>query len=466
MHLKVLENHHTDTRVSDQARNWKTDSYSAHVNPQWVRLLELLQMNVQYTRCEGAELHTADGNCFLDFLSGYCVHNLGHNHPKVIAALHDELDRHGPAMLQSHVPELAGTLAEKLCTLAGGRLSKVYFCSSGSEGIEAVIKFARAHTGRSGLLYCSGAFHGLTCGALSLMADSSWAQDFGPLLPGSQDVPFNDLPELEKMLATREFAAFIVEPVQSEAGIRIPDDNYLQKAQSLCRRYGSLFVLDEVQTGMFRTGPFLAGQHYQVDPDMVVLAKALSGGLVPCGAVLMTDAIYRSVYSCLSRAIVHTSTYSQNGLSMRAALAALRVCEEENLGDRAEMMGALLRQELSAALAGFEMVRQVRGLGMLTGIEFHSPKSLKLKVPFETFQIIHSAMFGQMLVMRIFRGHRILTQLCGNNFLVLKAAPPLIVSQAQIERFVIAVRDVMEFIHSSGSFWRDALRLAHRTLNI
>lgn len=464
--MKILETLHTDTRSPAKPRGPNTASYSSHVNPQWVRLLELLQMNVAYTRCEGVELHTADGGCVLDFLSGYCVHNLGHNHPRVIAALHDELDRHGPAMLQSHVPEAAGMLAEKLCTLAGGRLNKVYFCSSGSEGVEAVIKFARAYTGRSGLLYCSGAFHGLTCGALSLMADSSWAQDFAPLLPGSDHVPFNNLEELANKLATREFAAFIVEPVQGEAGIRIPDDNYLRAAQSLCRRFGSLLVLDEVQTGMYRTGPFLAAQHYQVDPDMVVLAKALSGGLVPCGAVLMTDAIYRSVYSSLSRAIIHTSTYSENGLAMRAALATLQACEEENLSARAESMGALLRAKLTQALAGYEMVREIRGLGMLNGIEFQSPRSIKLKVPFEAFQIIHSAMFGQMLVMRLFRDHGILTQLCGNNFLVLKAAPPLVASEAQIDAFVSAVRDGMEFIHSSGSFWRDALRLAHRTLNI
>lgn len=466
MHLKVLEKNLEKAGGLAKPASWKKESYSSHVNPQWVRLLELLQMNVQYTRCEGTELHTADGNCVLDFLSGYCVHNLGHNHPKVIAALHDELDRHGPAMLQSHVPELAGVLAERLCTLAGGRLNKAFFCSSGSEGIEAVIKFARAHTGRPGLLYSTGAFHGLTCGALSLMADSSWAQDFGPLLPGTDHVPFNDLQELEKKLATRDFAAFIVEPVQSEAGIRIPEGNYLQDAQLLCRRYGSLFVLDEVQTGMYRTGPFLAGHHFQLDPDMVVLAKALSGGLVPCGAVLMTDVIYRSVYSSLSRAIIHTSTYSENGLAMRAALAALQVCEEENLRDRAEVMGALLRRKLTEALSGYEMVGEVRGLGMLNGIEFRSPRSLKLKVPFEAFQIIHSALFGQMLVKRLFCEHKILTQLCGNNFLVLKAAPPLMVSADQVDTFVSAARDVMEFIHSSGSFWRDALRLAHRTLNI
>lgn len=423
-------------------------------------------MDVQYTRCQGAELHTSSGDCILDFLSGYCVHNLGHNHPKVIAALHDELNRCGPAMLQSHVPEMAGELASKLCTLAGGRLNKAFFCSSGSEGVETVIKFARAHTGRAGLLYATGAFHGLTCGALSLMAESSWAQGFGPLLPETDRVPFNDLEALEKKLATRKIAALILEPIQSENGIRLPVDGYLQQAQALCRCYGALFVLDEVQTGMYRTGPFLAAHHYGVEPDMVVLAKALSGGLVPCGAVLMTDEINRSIYSSLGRAIIHTSTYSENGLAMRAGLAALQVCDEENIGARAQAMGALLRQQLSSALAPYEMVGEVRGLGMLNGIEFHSPRKLTLKVPFEAFRTIHSAMFGQMLVMRLFREHHILTQVCGNNFMVLKAAPPLIVSENQINRFTEAVRGVMDVVHSSASFWRDALSLAQRAINI
>ncbi|MGZ7064582.1 MAG: aminotransferase class III-fold pyridoxal phosphate-dependent enzyme, partial [Candidatus Angelobacter sp.] len=148
--------------------------YSEHVNPQWVRLLSLLEMNVRYTRCVGAELFTSDGGRIRDFLSGYCVHNLGHNHPGVIAALHDELDRSGPAMLQSHVPELAGQLARRLIEKAGGRVQRAFFCSSGSEGVEAAIKFSRAHTGREGLLYATGGFHGLTCGALSLMSDPFW----------------------------------------------------------------------------------------------------------------------------------------------------------------------------------------------------------------------------------------------------------------------------------------------------
>jgi ornithine--oxo-acid transaminase len=440
--------------------------YSEHVNPQWVRLMSLLEMNVHYTRCVGAELFTSTGGRILDFLSGYCVHNLGHNHPSVIAALHDELDRSGPAMLQSHVPELAGELAAELCRLAGGRLEKVYFCSSGSEGVETVIKFARLFTKRTGLLYCTGAFHGLTCGALSLMADSSWAQGFAPLLPGTESVPFANLAELETKLASKKFAAFVVEPIQSEAGVRVPPEDYLRAAQTLCRKYDTLFVLDEVQTGLYRTGPFLAAQNWGLDPDMVVLAKALSGGLVPSGAVLMSNQIYESVYSSLGRSIIHTSTYSENGLAMRAGLATLKTLQKEDLGKRSEALGGRLRQSLTDALSGYEMVAEVRGVGMLNGIEFRRPESWQLRVPFEAFRKIHEGMFGQIVVSKLFREHNFLTQMCGNNFMVLKAAPPLMVSEDQIIQFVHAVKKVLEEVHSSSSFWMDALHLARRAVKI
>ena len=457
--------HTTVAAISSSPGN-PDNSYHDHVNPQWVRLLDLLDMNVRYTRCAGAELFTADGRRILDFLSGYCVHNLGHNHPAVISALHDELDQSGPAMLQSHVPELAGALAKELCRRARGRLKKAYFCSSGSEGVETVIKFARLHTRRSAMLYCRGAFHGLTCGALSLMSESSWAQGFAPLLPGAESIPFADLGQLENQLATRKFAAFIAEPIQSEAGVHIPGEDYFRAAQVLCRRYGTLLVLDEVQTGLYRTGPFLAAHRWGLDPDMVVLAKALSGGLIPSGAVLMSDKVYQSVYSSLGRAIVHTSTFSENGLAMRAGLAALAALDEEQLGPRAKFLGEYLRERLSTALAGYEMVAEVRGAGLLNGIEFRAPSTLKLKLAFEAFRAVHEGMFGQVLVMRLFRDKNVLTQMCGNNFMVLKAAPPLIVSEEQIEEFVAAVRDVVEMAHSKTSFWMEALTLAKRAINI
>lgn len=445
-------------------RATSTDAYADHVNPQWVKLLNLLEMNVAYERCAGAELFTSDGRRILDFLSGYCVHNTGHNHPAIIEALKEELDRSGPVMLQSNVAELAGELAERLCKLAGGGLSKVFFASSGSEGVETAIKFARAHTGRVALLSCEGAFHGLTCGALSLMNGDYWRKGFGPLLPETAFVPFGDLAALDKELSTRRYAAFFVEPIQAEGGIRVPGPDYLRDAQDLCRRYGTLLVADEVQTGMFRTGPFLASHHFGITPDIVVLAKALSGGLMPVSAVLMSDAIHSSVFSSFKRSIVHASTFSENSLSMRAGLATLDVLEEQKLGVRAAQMGSELKLRLAAALSGYEMVKEVRGKGLLLGIEFTAPRRLALRAPFEAFAQVHPAMFGQILVMRLFRGGNILTQICGNDFMVLKVAPPLVVSPEQINQFIATVRDVVDFAHRPGGFWSEALGLARRVV--
>jgi ornithine--oxo-acid transaminase len=450
----------------ESARSTFVEDYAEHVNPQWVRLLRLLRMNSEYTRCDGVELTTAEGSAILDYLSGYCVHNTGHNHPYIIEQLQNELGRRGPAMLQSHVPDLAGELAKRLCTLAGGKLRKVFFACSGSEGVETAIKFSRAATGRTGLLYADGAFHGLTCGALSLMGDDFWRGKFGPMLSDTAAVPFNDLTALKEKLATKSYGAFFVEAIQSEAGIRLPDADYLRKAQELCSRYGTLFVVDEVQTGMYRTGRFLASQHYGVEPDMVIMAKALSGGLIPCSAVLMTDRIYEAVFDSLKRSIVHTSTFSENSMSMRAGLATLDVLEQENLGERALVMGDVLRERLQEQLSGYEMVRDVRGMGMLSGIEFQAPRQMRLRVPFEAFRHIHQSMFGQVIVMRLYRDHRILTQICGNNFMVLKVAPPLVVSEEQLDRFVVAARDVVELMHTSSSFWTEALGLAGRVMNV
>ena len=199
---------------------------------------------------------------------------------------------------------------------------------------------------------------------------------------------------------------------------------------------------------------------------MIVLAKALSGGLVPSGAVLMSEEIYDGVYDSLKRAIVHTSTYSENSLAMRAGLATLEVLEHEQLSQRAEGLGYELRQRLRESLSAYEMVKDIRGLGLMCGIEFTAPSSIRLRIPFETFRSIHAGMFGQMIVMRLFREHDILSQICGNNFMVLKIAPPLVVTEAQLDRYVRAINEVVEAVHSTTAFWKDALALAKRAVNI
>lgn len=458
--------HTCEDSKADLAAVQPEQAYADRVNPEWMRLLKLLQMDVRYERCSGAELFTTDGRRILDFLSGYCVHNLGHNHPAIIDAIKDELDRRGPAMLQSHIPERAGELATRLCSLAGGVVRKAFFCSSGSEGVEAAIKFARAHTGREGLLYAHGAFHGLTCGALSLMGDLFWKRGFGSLLNGTQEIPFGDLDAVEQQLRTRKYAAVFLEPIQGEAGIRVPRPEYLKSAQALCKRFGTLLVLDEVQTGFYRTGKFLAAHHYGVMPDMIVLAKAMSGGLVASGAVLMSDPIYDSVYGSLKRSLIHTSTFSENGLAMRVGLAVLDALEAEDAGSNSAALGAYMRARLREAIAGFEMVEEVRGEGLFTGVAFRPPRTLSLRIAYEAFSKVHPAMFGQVLVMRLFRDHGILTQVCGNNFGVLKLAPPLIASTHQIDQAVTAVSQVVRLAHSPTGFWSEALGLARRVMNV
>ena len=367
-------------------------------------------------------------------------------------------------MLQSHVADMAGDLAQRLCDVAGGRVRKAFFGSSGSEGVEAVIKFSRAHTKRPGILYAEGGFHGLTCGALSLMSNPFWRKGFGPLLPGTEGVKFGDLAALEKKLATKQFASFVLEPVQAEAGIIIPPPDYLKQAAALCRRYGTLFVLDEVQTGLYRTGKFLAAHHFDVEPDMVVLAKAMSGGLIPSSAVLMTEEIYESVYSSLQRSLIHTSTYSENGLAMRAGLTTLDILEDEQLGKRSTESGERLRQALRARLSSYEMVADIRGLGLFNAIEFKAPRSPKRWLAYQAFDKIHPAVFGQLLVMRLFRDHNVLSQICGNDFMVLKVAPPLVASDAQLDRYVDAIGQVVELMHGSGGFWSEGLQLVHRVV--
>jgi ornithine--oxo-acid transaminase len=432
----------------------------------WVKLLDAVGMNVRYTHCSGSELYTADGRTILDCLSGYCVHNVGHNHPFVVAELVAELQSQSPSMLQSNVVKEAGTLAQMLCENADGKVSKVFFCSSGSEGVETVIKFARAHTGKTDLVYASGAFHGLTCGALSLVGSDFWRESFGPMLSGTHEVPFGDLVAMEKRLATKTIAAVILEPIQAEGGVVLPPADYLAGVQRLCQKYGTLFILDEVQTGMGRTGTFLAGQRYGVEPDMIIMAKALSGGLVPCAAVLMSDEIYKSVFHSLRRAFIHSTTFSENSLAMRAGLATMHVLQQEGLAARAESLGNEFREQLGAALTPYEMVKEVRGEGMLTGIEFQAPSDLPMRMSFELFKRIHPGLFGQVLVMRLFNQTNILTQICGNNFMVLKVAPPLTTSEQQMHHCIDSIRSVIETVHCSQSFWADALKLGQQAISV
>src|SRR6186713_2304590 len=311
----------------------RSSMHARHLNEQLVRVLKTIGYDVGFQKGQGQYLFDRDGAKYLDLLSGFGVFAIGRNHPTLRAALKSVLDADLPNLVQFDVSTLAGVLAERLLEHVP-YLDKVFFANSGAETVEAAIKFARGATGRPGIVYCGHAYHGLSYGALSLTDDANFRGGFEPLLPGCTSIPFNDLAALEQALSSRQIAAFIVEPIQGK-GVNMPTDEFLPGAAALCKKYGTLFVADEIQTGMGRTGRFLAVEHWNVEPDMVLLSKSLSGGHVPSSAVLMRRQIYEKMFDRMDRAVVHGSTFAKNDLAMAAGIATLEVMEAEKLVEQA-----------------------------------------------------------------------------------------------------------------------------------
>src|ERR1700743_416286 len=312
-----------------------------HLNEQLVRVLKTIGYDVGFQKGQGAYLYDREGVRYLDLLSGFGVFAIGRTHPWLREALKNILDADLPNLVQLDVSTLAGVLAERLLKYMP-YLDKVFFANSGAEAVEAAIKFARGATGRPGIVHCAHSFHGLSYGALSLTDDSNFRSGFEPLLPGCTAIPFNDLAALEKAVSSREVAAFIVEPIQGK-GVNIPPDEFLPGAAALCKKYGTLFIADEIQTGVGRTGKFLAIEHWNVEPDMVLLAKALSGGHVPVGALLTRKNIFDKIFNQMDRAVVHGSTFAKNDLAMAAGIATLEVLENEKLVEASPKRGPELR---------------------------------------------------------------------------------------------------------------------------
>src|SRR6202008_4637295 len=336
--------------------------HARHLNEQMVRVLKTIGYDVGFQKGQGQYLFDRDGVRYLDLLSGFGVFAIGRNHPALRQALKSVLDADLPNLVQLDVSTLAGVLAEKLLEHVP-YLDKFFFANSGAETVEAAIKFARGATDRPGIVYCAHAFHGLSYGALSLTDDANFRGGFEPLLPGCTSIPFNDLAALEKALSSRQIAAFIVEPIQGK-GVNIPSDEFLPGAAALCRKYGTLFVADEIQTGMGRTGKFLAVEHWNVETDMVRLAKSLSGGHVPVGALLTRKAIFDRIFDRMDRAVAHGSTFSKNDLAMAAGIATLEVIKHEKLIENAAVRGARIQRAFNDMVARYEVVKQVRDKGL------------------------------------------------------------------------------------------------------
>jgi len=432
-----------------------------YLNHQLLNVLKTLGFDKQYVRAKGQYLYDKEGLEYLDLLGGYGVYAIGRNHPKVIAALKEILDAELPNMVQFDCPLLAGCLAEALAKRLPYDLEKIVFCNSGTEAVEAAIKFSRAATGRDKVVYCSQAFHGLTMGSLSLNGCDLFKKPFGSLLPGVDQIPFNDLDALEAALKTGDYACFIIEPIQGK-GVYIPDERFFQEASRLCKKHKTLLVVDEIQTGLGRTGKFLAIEHWPgVDPDIVTIAKALSGGFIPVGAVAMKPWIFSKTYKNMEHAVVHSSTYARNNMAMAAGLATLQVIDEENLIEKAAEKGERLLSALKEKLEPFELVKEVRGKGMMIGIEFGPPKSLKLKAAWKMLEVANKGLFCQMIVIPLFKKHRMLCQTAGYNSYVIKLTPPIDLSDTDINNIANAFEAVVADAHRvPGAVWELGATLA------
>jgi ornithine--oxo-acid transaminase len=428
------------------------DLHSRHLNEQMVRVLRTIGYDVQFRRGTGQYLFDAAGHRYLDLLSGFGVFGVGRNHPALRDALKNVLDSDLPNLVQLDVSTLAGILAERLLAHVP-YLDKVFFANSGAEAVEAAIKFSRTATGRPGLIFCDHAYHGLTNGALSLNGDAVFRDGFEPLLPDCTRVPFNDLAALERALSSREAAAFIVEPIQGK-GVNMPADGYLRAAAELCRRHGTLFVADEIQTGLGRTGRFLAVEHWNVEPDMVLLSKALSGGHVPSSAVLMRRPIYEKMFDRMDRALVHGSTFAKNDLAMAAGIATLEVIERERLVENAARVGDRLMRELTALIPHYEMLRDVRGKGMMIGVEFGAPDSLRLKASWSLLETANKGLFCQLITIPLFKDHKILCQVAGHASHTIKLLPAFTITDNDCDWIVRAFDEVIAGSHRvPGAIW-------------
>jgi acetylornithine/succinyldiaminopimelate/putrescine aminotransferase len=443
--------------------------HSKYINPQFAKVLRLAGFDRCYERGCGSYLFDTAGQRYLDLLCGWNVFNVGRNHPVVKQAIVDVLSSDPASLVQRDCSLLSGLVAEKLVQIAPPPLDTVLFSNGGAETVEGALKFARKATRKSRFLYCKNSFHGLTFGALSVTDDTKniLRAGFGPLLPGCTRIPFQDLEALESELKEGDVAAFIAEPIQGETGIIIPEARYWSEVRRLCDQYGALMIFDEIQTGLGRTGKWLACEHWNVVPDVLCLSKALGAGLVPVGAVMTRRDIFLKVFNDLGHGLIHSSTYGGNAVAMAAALATLHVIEQESLLERATQIGARFKQELERLRSRYELLTDVRQIGLMIGVQFGEPKSFTLRQGWNLLHKMRPPLFGQSLIMALFDRHRILAQMAGADPDCLQIFPPLIVGEEELAYFLQAFEDILKDCHRfPGIIWEQGVKVAKHALSL
>ncbi len=397
------------------------DKYSKYINPNLARLMGFAGFGVE-TYGEGCYVYDHEGRKFLDCLGGYGTFALGHRNPRVIAAVKDQLDHLGLSA-KAFFTKNAADLAEKLAELTPGDLQVSFFSNSGTEAVEAALKFAKATTKRSKIVSTNGSYHGKTIGALSVTGREKYRKKFEPLMPGASFVDYGDIEALKSAI-DGDTACFIVEPIQGEGGIIVAPDGYLKAAREACDKYGALLIFDEVQSGLGRAGYMFACNHENVAPDIMTLAKSLGGGIMPLGVTIVTMPIYEAVYG--DNPMAHTSTFGGNPLACRAGLETLKILEEGDLIENSKVLGKRMLDGFLAIQAKYpDLLKEARGRGLMIGVEF-------------TMDEVGEVMVGLLMKLGVCVAYAL------NNPRVLRFEPPLMITAEQVDFALSSFEDAMQ----------------------
>lgn len=421
-----------------------------HIHPRLLKMFELGGMSATFTRAEGPYLWDTDGQRYLDFLAGGGVYFLGRNHPTIQQSLIDVLSMNVPNLTVVNASALGGLVAERLINLAGGHFGKVVFANSGSEASEVALRFARQVTKRRRYLYLEGAFHGRSYGAVSVCGFPQMRENMEPAMPICTPVRPNDLRQLKKELAHEDVAGFIVEPIQGMTG-EVLDPDYLREAENLCTQHGTVLIVDEVQTGLGRTGSWFASRAMGVRPGIMTVSKALSGGQVPVAAVLVSEEIYEGVYSGFSSGLNYFSTFAENNLAMAAALSTLQVLEDTDAPGESARKGALLREGLEDLAIRWDCIDRVVGRGLMQTIYFRDSAQPQLAVQQKLLRIPDKGAFAAAVHVDLFKRQRVIAQIPGPGINALKVLPPVVSTDEDIAYFLASLEDTLaEFYGTNG----------------
>jgi putrescine aminotransferase len=427
------------------------DAFTRHVNPALGRFLQVVGRDYRFVRADDCTLHTSLGETLTDWVGGFGTLSFGHNPAFAKSALAEALQSTAPHLYVEALNPFAGRLAEALVGAAGPGFETCFFANGGAEAVEAALKAAVAATGRTKILYAEGGYHGTTLGALGCMAQGLYREPFEGLLgPAFQSVPFGDSAALAQALANDSAAAFLIEPIQMEAGARIASSDYLREAKRLCQAAGSLLVLDEIQTGLGRTGKRFAFQHTDVQPDVVVVGKALGAGLVPISAAVFGNGIWERAYGSLLRSEIHNSTLGGNALCCAVGLSVVERLASGELLEHVRQRSTQLSRGLSRVLEGRRSVRRVSLRGLLGGVQLQP-----VSHPWATWaglgmpELEPRPSSAALLVQRLAK-LGILAHVCGHDWSVLRIEPPLTVSAQACEEFIAALEVGLDWLEENA----------------